>query len=231
MSECRAPELQDLLPDFVSDSLSEPEHVRLAAHLADCGACRDDVAVLRRVRSARPVALPVDVSAIVARLPKRPARMSEASSRPVLSVHTKPRRLSSPEPTRKSTRRPHGVGMWRIAAGLGVVLAGGMSMLVARRGMLGIATSEAGVPIAVESTTTALALPSAAASMSVESIAIGARASGERADVSVSYGDLGNYSEEELQRILDRLENWDGAPGTEPLPNLPLVPARGGETP
>ena len=49
--------------------------------------------------------------------------------------------------------------------------------------------------------------------------------------VSVSYGDLGDYSEAELQHMLDRLANWDGTSSTEPLPTLPVVPSSGGSAP
>jgi len=49
--------------------------------------------------------------------------------------------------------------------------------------------------------------------------------------VSVSYGDLGDYSEAELQRMLDRLEQWDGTSSTEPLPTLPVVSNSGGSAP
>jgi hypothetical protein len=48
--------------------------------------------------------------------------------------------------------------------------------------------------------------------------------------VSVSYGDLGDYSEDELQRMLDRLDEWDGATSTEPLPGVPILPNSEGGT-
>jgi hypothetical protein len=52
---------------------------------------------------------------------------------------------------------------------------------------------------------------------------------GDRASrVSVSYGDLGDYSDAELQRMLERLEKWDGTSSTEPLPTLPVVATVGG---
>jgi len=41
-------------------------------------------------------------------------------------------------------------------------------------------------------------------------------------------GDLSEYSDEELQRVLDGLEKWDGATSVEPLPSLPIVPVSRG---
>jgi len=46
--------------------------------------------------------------------------------------------------------------------------------------------------------------------------------------VSVSYGDLGDYSEAELESMIDRLDQWDGATNTEPLPGVPILPNAGG---
>ncbi len=37
--------------------------------------------------------------------------------------------------------------------------------------------------------------------------------------------------EAELQRMLDRLEQWDGTSSTEPLPTLPVVSNSGGSAP
>ena len=50
-----------------------------------------------------------------------------------------------------------------------------------------------------------------------------------RASVAVSFGDVGDYSDEELQRVLDRLDKWDGATSTEAVTTTPILSApRGG---
>jgi hypothetical protein len=48
---------------------------------------------------------------------------------------------------------------------------------------------------------------------------------------SVSYGDLGDYTAEEMQAVLARLEAWDGTPSAEPLGTLPVVATEGGSLP
>jgi hypothetical protein len=48
---------------------------------------------------------------------------------------------------------------------------------------------------------------------------------------SVSYGDLGDYTAEEMQAVLARLDAWDGAPSEEPLATLPVVTTAAGRLP
>jgi len=105
-----------------------------------------------------------------------------------------------------------------------VVLAGGASALVARRGIIdGSGASVFGSP-APSSTMTAVAPRGA------ETLAVATPASAAQT-VSVSYGDLGDYTAAELESMLERLDEWDGATNTEPLPGLPIVPNAGGGTP
>jgi anti-sigma factor RsiW len=230
MTECRTPELQDLLPDYVASSLSDADRVRVMAHVAECTACAADLELLRLVGAARPTIAPLDTARIVAALPTAP------SARPILALHTVP-----PSVTRPSRRRPvFGPSIWRLAAVLGVVVTGGLSVLVARRG---VSTTEAGVagatskapavavaPIAgVAETSVTTSMPETTVAVAVPS----AERVATRADVSVSYGGLDDVTDDELQRLLDRLEQWDGATNTEPLPSLSPVQVtpRGGALP
>ncbi|MCC6432265.1 MAG: hypothetical protein IT354_15255, partial [Gemmatimonadaceae bacterium] len=41
---------------------------------------------------------------------------------------------------------------------------------------------------------------------------------------AVSFGNLGDYTDEELQRVLDRLEQWDGSTSTEAVTTTPILP-------
>jgi hypothetical protein len=233
MTECRSPELQDLLPDYVADALDEVTTARLTAHLESCAVCADDLAVLQLVRRVRPrVAVP-DVARIVAALPPSPAlrpseRVAEYSG-PRLVRDTSAGHAATPLPPSLHAPRKRGavfgLSVWRLAATLGVVIAGGASVLVARHGVIGGQDPA----VALQMGESAMAVPDG---LSPDSG--GAMASAhapQRAPVSVSYGDLGDYSEDELQNMLDRLENWDGAASTEPLPGVPILLASGGSTP
>jgi len=74
MTECRSHELQDLLPDFAAGVLDDVTTARVSAHVVECTACADDLAVLELVRRARPRVTVPDVARIVAALPPAPAR-------------------------------------------------------------------------------------------------------------------------------------------------------------
>lgn len=231
MTECRSPELQDLLPDYAGEALDSVTMARVAEHLASCTVCADDLVILQMVRNARPrVAVP-DISRIVAALPSAPMRASE----PDTSAFTGPRLVrssttsasgpSTPPSVQRS--RPRGVvfgmSVWRLAATVGLVIAGGASILVARRGVIGVPTpGEGQLTAPVESVTTAATTPTVTDTLAVATPAAPAHA------VSVSYGDLGDYSEAELESMIARLDTWDGATSTEPLPGVPILPNSGG---
>jgi hypothetical protein len=238
MTECRTPELQDLLPDFVAESLADADRVRVTAHLAECDACSTDVAILREVRAARGAVASIDVAKIVAALPR------PAVATPVLPVH----RGASVAPSMRSASKTatrsrwQGPQVWRMAATLAVVLGGGFSVLVARRGRAAFDAAPDALQV-VESTTvasggtasgttTAPAAPSESASLaSAASRGATTTASTAHANVAVSYGALDNATEAEIQALIDRLEKWDGATSAEPSPTIPVVTSRGGSQP
>ena len=223
MTECRTPDMQDLLPDYVSASLDATAAASVEQHLSICDPCRDDIALLRRARAIRPTAAPVDIARIVAGLPRptpmlRLVRSSNDQSlvAAVATIHTRPRRRWS-------------VSVWRVAAAVGVMVVGGTSLLVSRNSpvsLTGARSNEAQLAEAAEST---LARTGASVAALDSPASIGRALRESR--VSVSYGDLGDYSEAELQRMLDRLEKWDGTSSTEPLPTLPVVSNSGGSAP
>ncbi|WP_291164980.1 zf-HC2 domain-containing protein [Gemmatimonas sp. UBA7669] len=215
MTECRSPELQDLLPDYAAELLNETQMAQLAEHVASCTPCADDLELLRVVQRVRPVVAMPDVARIVAALPAPPRAVDPVADPMVRDISTAPSmRTPSVRPRRVSGARGlmERVPSLRIAAVLGVLLAGAASVIVARQGVR--AFDGSGTVVAAESLMTISALPDS------ESLAVAQPSVDLPApDVSVSYGDLGNYTDEELQRMLDRLEAWDGAPNSEPMPS------------
>jgi hypothetical protein len=173
------------------------------------------------------------VARIVAALPAPPTQTAVSPVRgPVLVCDSAEERdrLSPPSRRERPGRRQRVVGlsMWRLAATLGVVIAGGASLVVARKGLVGIdpAADSSRVTQLAEGVTRGAEGPRAVVA---DSLGPGGLASPVTArTVSVSYGDLGDYTEDELQRMLDRLEQWDGATNAEPLPSSPIVSPRGG---
>lgn len=226
MIECRSPELQDLLPDYVAESLDSVEMARVRDHLVSCEVCADDLLVLQLVQQARPrVAVP-DIARIVAALPAAPSRHGVEFTGPRL-VRDEP---AASVPSTASTgqrRRPgatvFGRSVWRVAAILGVMIAGGTSVVVARRGIIDVEGPMATQAVtSTDSVRTVASVPSGSESLTV------AMSASPVHGVSVSYGDLGDYSEAELESMIDRLDQWDGATNTEPLPGVPILPNAGG---
>lgn len=242
MTECQAPELQDLLPDYVAESLGDAERSQVEVHLTICDACARDVTLLRTVRALRPPPVAMDathVARIVAGLPKPRAHDGVSDGpvhppRPMLvrttadmapPPSTAPSSRPAPAATPSRGQRWGGSTLWRIAATITVMIAGGTSLLVARRD--NTTSNEPGV------SRVAVAESLSASDMLAESLAVGATAPmrgtlASQPDVPVSYGDLGDYTEEELQGMIDRLDQWDGTTSTDPLPGIPLVATRGG---
>jgi hypothetical protein len=79
MRECPNAEMRDLLPDVVHRQLGDAQRAEVEAHVAGCEACRDELALLERVRAAMP-APAVDIAAIARAVPayqaQRPKRMA-----------------------------------------------------------------------------------------------------------------------------------------------------------
>src|SRR5690349_15845135 len=107
MTECPNGDIRDLLPDLLHGRLGAAERADVEAHLRGCEECRDELELLRTMRSVLGRAPAVDVDAIVAGIP--------AYRVPV-----------------KRTSRSW--GGWRVAAAVTLLAAGGTSVVVARNG-------------------------------------------------------------------------------------------------
>lgn len=237
MTECDNAEMRDLLPDLVNDALSTDERERVREHVASCGACSDEEMLLRAMRAARPVAQRVDVVRIVSALPRGDRMPVSAATASVATPSLTESRSDALAPARK---RVAFAGVWRMAATVAVAVIGGWSVLSYQR---------AEGPRAVASRTTARetaegatqnVLPSGSSARGVPSnggqVAMidtpragagapkGTAASTATRQTALSLGDLSDYSDDDLQRMLDRLEKWDGTTATDPVPTVPIVP-------
>ena len=108
MNDCPNVEIRELLPDYLSGTLSASRRAEVDSHLATCADCADELEVLQLVREAYAQATvpSVNVNAIVAALPKK-------ASRPAI----------------RSWRRGPA---FQIAAAVTFIALGGMSLAVAR---------------------------------------------------------------------------------------------------
>ena len=223
MTDCPNAEIRDLLPDLAADALSPVERARVQSHVDGCVDCAAEVVLLQTARAVRPQIGPIDVARIVAQLPRPGARASVRDDPSVIALDARrtvaqARRVS---PARVSR------SVWRMAAAIGVMIAGGWSVVLVRSGGLTMVasgrTDTAQLADAVERANPTATAPTGTPSSTPVSIA--ASTSG----VAVSFGDLGDYTDEELQRVLDRLDKWDGATSTEAMTTPPILPTpRGG---
>lgn len=120
MSDCIDAEIRDLLPEYAHGTLSADALRRVEAHIANCGLCAEEWALLRRLGVALSATPVVNVASIVAALPPSPAM--------------RPRRVAdTPAAVReRAPRRPLFAQPWlRLAAGI-VLVAGIGSLAVSR---------------------------------------------------------------------------------------------------
>lgn len=107
MSDCPNVEIRELLPEYLSGTLSLRRREEVRKHVAACEDCAQELAMLQLVREAYAEATPaVNVGAIAAAIPRR-------ASRPVV----------------RSWGRSHAL---QIAAVASFVALGGISLAVAR---------------------------------------------------------------------------------------------------
>jgi hypothetical protein len=104
MIDCPNGEVRDQLPDYLHDRLESSARMWVERHLADCAACRDELALLRDLRGTLQRAPRIDVAAVAAAIPAyRPAAQKSWASG------------------------------WRIAAAITVIAVGGTSIALLRR--------------------------------------------------------------------------------------------------
>ncbi len=235
MTECDNAEMRDLLPDLVHDALSAEARDRVQEHLASCDACRDELQLLRAVHAARPVAQRIDVARIVSVLPRDFRTSVTVPTVPDdARVLTVSRSLAEPAPR----KRPVFSGVWRMAATLAVAALGSWSVLSYQRaqdrreidagGASPVATAaerqndsrSAGTPKVLETVDGQVATVDTPRAGSTTRSGAGAASR----ETALTLGDLGDYSDDDLQRMLDRLEKWDGTTAAEPVPTLPILP-------
>lgn len=124
---CPNEEMRDRLPAFVHGTLSPADLARVQSHVADCAACRDEVALLETTRRVLVASGPrLDTAAIVA-----------AMTPPALRVV----RGGASEPRSAPRLRPHSRGSWMprryLAAAASLLVIGSLAMPPVREFVLG----------------------------------------------------------------------------------------------
>jgi hypothetical protein len=192
MTDCPNGALRDRLPDYLHDRLLGDERRDVEAHLAVCAACRDELALLRALRSTLRPAPRVDAEAIAAAIP----------------------------PYRAPARARRVVG-WRAAAAIAAITVGGASLTLLHR-VAGPDSVAAPNPIAVARDTSAgepSAASGTSAAPMPEDLADAESGSTTRtmpvAELAIGGGSIGELSDGELTTLLDDLEHFESLPSAE----------------
>ena len=69
MNKCTDSDIQEMLPDLLHGALAADARERVEAHLATCEECREELEVLRAVKSAAVFAPTIDVDRVVGQIP------------------------------------------------------------------------------------------------------------------------------------------------------------------
>lgn len=109
MNKCTDNQIQELLPDLLHGSLDDHARREVEAHLATCESCREDLDVIRTVKSAAIFAPVIDADRVARQIPPYgiivPAREQPARTKMV---------------------------QWLVAAGVALAIIGGGSLVMSK---------------------------------------------------------------------------------------------------
>ena len=215
MTDCTNAEIRDLLPDYVNDTLSASVAAIVESHVATCADCTQEVELLRTAVAVRPRAISLDVAKIVASLPKS-AYDADPNIRAISSA-------------RSVSARTNKFGQWRgVAAAIAVMAVGVTSLVVARHASTPrVVAVERGRPVALPDSPQVVASIPESVTVPVES-ASALRPTSSAKENALSVGELSDYSDDEIEAVMKRLEKWDGATAADPPPGVPLLPRNTG---
>ena len=191
MRDCGNAEMRDLLPDLLHAGLAPVTRAEVERHVATCDDCAAELRLLRRAQASMALVPAVDVSRIVAALPRVGAR-------------------------RRSSRFTG----WRAAAGIAAVLLGAVSLRVVRQAGTPVnepATGSvaASAPATAGSATGTDTMATAVAAVP-SSVASAPRAARAPVPTLTPAGGLADLSNDDLERLLGKFDGLTGVPDTEP---------------
>jgi len=194
MNKCTDNNIREILPDLLHGALSAGARERVEAHLATCEECREDLKILRAVKSAAVFAPAIDVDRVVRQIP--PYRTIV----PAVELPARPRLVS-----------------WLVAASLAIAVIGVGSQLVTRqvvtKAPAAVTTTQAAAqratePAPVGSTTQEpVTSPNAMVSTSqphTHALALAA--------------DVDGLSDGNLVQLMNDMNRFDALPASEPDP-------------
>lgn len=192
MADCSNVEIRELLPERAGGALSAADIARVDAHLASCGLCTAELALINAARRSLRVAPSIDTGRISARV----IAATAAPSRPQLVTADRERAGGRP------ASRLHWIG-WKAAAAITIAAAGIGSFAVWQStddAAVPNAATVAGAQAPAATAATATPQPATPAPLLVASAAPASRP----AELGVG-GGLGELSSGDLQALLGDL--------------------------
>jgi anti-sigma factor RsiW len=194
MNRCTDSDIQELLPDLLHGTLAAHARKRVEAHVATCGECREELDVLRTIKTAAVFAPRIDVDRVVRQIP--PYRtIAPVTERPV---------------------RTRAVS-WLVAATMAIVVIGGGSLVLMKPKVVNdpravASTQRPPAPNPAESTATSR-IPAAGATgrTAVVSAPPHPRALALAANVD-------DLSDGDLVQLMNDMNRFDALPASEPDP-------------
>ena len=195
MNKCIDSNIQELLPDLLHGTLPADARARVEAHLATCDECREDVEVLRTVKTAAVFAPRIDVDSVVRQIPPY---------RAILPVAERP----------ASTR----VVSWLVAAALAVVVVGGGSLVLMRPNAGKVqspvaSTQLPATPTRIESSAVASGMQNGG--ISSKPAVASAPARPRALALAANVDDL---SDGDLVQLMNEMNRFDALPASDPDP-------------
>lgn len=190
MNKCTDTEIQELLPDLLHGSLDDHVRREVEAHLASCESCREDLDVIRTVKSAAIFAPSIDADRVARQIP--PYKMIV----PGVEQPTRTRMIS-----------------WLVAAGLVLAVVGGGSVVMLRQ------TGTSNVPsVAVGGGNGAQPPAINSAAPPVVSVPTAPAASPTATPALVLASNVDDLSDGNLVQLMNDMNQFDALPAAEPEP-------------
>jgi hypothetical protein len=189
MNKCIDSEIQEMLPDLLHGSLGEQPRRQVEAHLAGCESCREDLNVIRAVKSAAVFAPVIDVGQVVRRIPPY---------RTIVPGVQKPARTK--------------IVQWLVAAGLLVVAVGGGSLVISNQ------FRTAAAPAMSTGNGAETQPPAISVSPVVVPKQTPLEASPTRTHALALATNLDDLSDGSLVQLMNDMDRFDALPAAEPEP-------------
>jgi anti-sigma factor RsiW len=183
-------EIQEMLPDLLHGTLAADARARVETHVASCEQCREELAVLRTVKSAAVLAPAINVDQVVRRIPPY-QKIVPAVERPAATTR---------------------VVSWLVAATMAIALIGGGSLVLARRDVptaVSITDPQVSIPSPAAPEPTSVAgsgsqpEPATVVAVTPHTHALALAA------------DVGGLSDGNLEQLMTEMAQFDALPATE----------------